>query len=421
MTRRARLLFVTPVTPADAGNGLAMRAGVWLEGLARSHDVRVLVAPVFGPAAPPGALVKRYASSFEVLELQTRRPMADVMARLATAEGRAEALALQERPLLARRATPAAARAVADAATGCSAVHVMRVYLAPLLDVVLGAATRPRLILDVDDLESEVERDSDRAGDEEQSRYRSLEFRYLPQVDSVSVAAPEDRHVLGLRHPEVSVVCIPNAVRMPRPADRIGTAPGTDTSADTGVEGQVQPSDLLLVGNLSYGPNVEGAEWFVGRVLSLLDVAPRVNLVGSSPGPRVRALARHPAVRIVGDVPAVTPWYAQARIALAPILRGGGTRIKVIEALAHGRPVVATRVGARGLDRGLIGEGNSDAPILVGDSPRAFAEGCARLLADPALARRLGQAGRAAVEATLSVEAVATSIDALVGRILAEA
>jgi glycosyltransferase involved in cell wall biosynthesis len=405
---RGPLLLLTPVTPAEGGNGLAMRAGVFLEGLARSHDVRVLVAPVLGPAAAPGPLVARCAAGFEVLARAPAGGITALTASLSTPAGRARALAHQGLPRLARRAPPSWGEAVVEAARDCAIVQVQRVYLAPLVEAIMRRSRRPALVLDLDDVESDVRREA--AGDDldEQLRYERLEAEFLPRFDMVCVAAADDLQVLRRRHHGLAVECVPNAVRMPPPA----AIAAHDRGAAAGRE-------LVMVGNFSYAPNVEGARWFVERVLPLLEPTPSLQLVGSSPTPELLALAERPGVAVRADVRDLTPWYLRSRLALAPLLRGGGTRIKVLEALAHGRPVVATPVGARGLGRELAAGPEHDAPVLVASSPQEFAAGCARLLDDGDRADRLGRAGRSLVEGAFSLEPVAALVDRLVRRNIA--
>lgn len=381
------VLFLTPVTPAAGGNGLAMRAGLFLEGLARSHRVRVLVAPVFGGARPPGALVARYAAGFEVLDLpDPHDPVADLVARLGTPAGRARATAVHPLPALCRRLTPAVAERIAEAAAGCAAVHVLRLYLAPLLDGLLDGtpAPRPRLLLDLDDDETALRTGTDAAA------FARLERHYLPLLDRVLVAAAEDADRLARRSPGLPVTVVPNAVRPPRPGGPAGPR-----------------HDLVFVGNLSYGPNVAAAGWLCRQVLPHLPGV-TVALVGSAPTAEVRALAAAHGVTLAADVAAVGPWYAGARVALAPLRTGSGTSTKVVEALAHARPVVATPVGLRGLS--WLG---ADGPVLVADTPAGFAAACRRLLDDPGLRTRLGARGRALVGEHATVEQAAGVIDRL--------
>jgi glycosyltransferase involved in cell wall biosynthesis len=122
-------------------------------------------------------------------------------------------------------------------------------------------------------------------------------------------------------------------------------------------------------------------------------------LVGRDPAPEVRALAA-PGVEVTGTVPDVRPYVAAARVAVAPLRSGGGTRLKILEALDAGRPVVATSVGVSGLDD-LVGDG-----VVVADDPAAMAAEIGTLLADDARAAALGAAGHAAVRSRYSWDGV---------------
>ena len=172
-------------------------------------------------------------------------------------------------------------------------------------------------------------------------------------------------------------------------------------------EPRVVDHDLVFVGSMGYAPNAEAVDWLCGAVLPEL---PGVSLaiVGSDPPPAVEALAGLAGVTVVGAVAEVAPWYERARVAVVPVRRGGGTRIKLLEALAHDRPVVSTTVGAEGLDLVAGRDG-----LLVADDPQAFADHCRHLLADPAFARGLAAAGRDRVARTATVDVVAARIDEL--------
>jgi glycosyltransferase involved in cell wall biosynthesis len=113
-------------------------------------------------------------------------------------------------------------------------------------------------------------------------------------------------------------------------------------------------------------------------------------LVGRDPGPALTGLAQ-PGITVTGSVPDVRPWLAQARVALAPLRAGGGTRLKILEALDAGRPVVATSVGAEGLES-LAGRG-----LTIADEPAGMAARIAALLTAPGEAVAAGRAGNEAV------------------------
>jgi glycosyltransferase involved in cell wall biosynthesis len=108
-----------------------------------------------------------------------------------------------------------------------------------------------------------------------------------------------------------------------------------------------------------------------------------VEVVGSHPTPAVVDLAEIPGVTVHADVSEVTPFYARAHAAVLPIRAGGGTRLKILEAFAHGVPVVSTAVGAEGLD--VVARRH----LLVAEEPEALAAASERVLTDPALARQL--------------------------------
>jgi glycosyltransferase involved in cell wall biosynthesis len=151
---------------------------------------------------------------------------------------------------------------------------------------------------------------------------------------------------------------------------------------------------LLFVGALGYGPNREAVLRFCREVLpSVLRQSDRASLtiVGSNPPAEIAALANHPGIRVAGDVEDTSSHLRSAAVVVAPILNGGGTRLKILEAMAHGRAVVSTTVGAEGLD---VTHGKN---ILLADSPSAFADQCVRLLRCAPERYVIGQAARAFV------------------------
>ena len=385
-----RALLAVPVMPAVAGNGLAMRAGLLLEGLARRFAVDVLVVPVFGIPEQPDSHVTKTASRIEVLNPPVRvDPAAELTRRLRTAAGRRRAEALHPLPALCGAASISAANELIRLADGVAVVLVMRSYLAPLLDELLDRPDRPVIVLDLDDVESESQR---ALGDgEEAIRFARIERYYLPLVDLALTCSASDAALLSARHREARCAVLPNAVRPP-----------------VDLEPCPARHDLLFVGTMSYAPNAEAARWLVGEVLPLLgDVS--VAIVGSRPPEDVHALARDDRVTVAADVGDLSPWYAAARVAAVPLLHGGGSAIKLIEAFAHGRAVVSTSTGARGLPWP-----GAPAPAETGDTPQVFAAACRALLDDPGRATELGEQGRSLVLEHASVEHVAARLTSLV-------
>jgi polysaccharide biosynthesis protein PslH len=152
---------------------------------------------------------------------------------------------------------------------------------------------------------------------------------------------------------------------------------------------------VAFVATMGWAPNVDAAVWLAREIWPLVRrrvPEARLLLVGKDPAPAVRALADD-SVEVTGTVADVTPSLARCRVAAAPLRAGGGTRLKIMEALDVGRPVVATSIGCEGMDD-LVGRG-----VVVADTAAAFADALADLLLDPARAAALGRAGHDAVTA----------------------
>ncbi len=152
---------------------------------------------------------------------------------------------------------------------------------------------------------------------------------------------------------------------------------------------------LLFLGAYWYKPNADAAALLIQRIWPRIRATiPEARLIvaGSSPESIPGREHAGPGVEFTGFVDDLESLYARARVVCAPILEGGGTRVKIIEAASYGRPIVATRVGAEGLD---LRDGRE---LLLRDDPSAFARACIELLGDPAACRRLGEGALAVVE-----------------------
>lgn len=167
---------------------------------------------------------------------------------------------------------------------------------------------------------------------------------------------------------------------------------------------------LVFTGKMDFRPNIDGVQWFVDRVFPRLRTAyPELDfwIVGRDPHPRLVALAGRPGVTITGAVPDIRPYLAHARLYVVPLLTGGGTRLKILEALAMARPVVSTRLGAEGFP---VVDGQH---LALADTPENFAGRCLELLGQPAEAEAMGLAGRAFVETGYSWERVVPRLEHL--------
>jgi glycosyltransferase involved in cell wall biosynthesis len=366
------IVLLAPLPPAPTGNGLAMRTDLFRRAAA---DVRTVVVPVAGqlPDGVPTAPHVTVAPS--------------------PGAGRAAAVALLADPvwrdrlarageLPARAASPALVDAVASVAVDVRPIglHVMRSYLAPL-----GAALAERLQVDWATLDL----------DEDEPGAERLVGVFGPLFDGLSAASAAEAEAIGARH-GLAVTHIPNAVDVP--------APRAEARSGTG--------SLVFVGNLTYAPNVAAAMTLVCDVLPelrrRLPRPVRALVVGPHDG-SLAGLARAD-VDVTGFVPDLGAVYASADVVVVPLRTGAGTRIKLLEAFAHGVPVVASTVAAAGLD---CKDGEH---LLIADGAAETVAAVERLFADPELAQRLAAAARALVRMRYATDAVIPAVRELFGR-----
>ena len=166
---------------------------------------------------------------------------------------------------------------------------------------------------------------------------------------------------------------------------------------------------ILHLGTMFWPPNVAGVLWFARDVLPLVWQqlpAARFVVVGKNPPAEVQALAADPRITVTGYVADPLPYLQAAGVFVVPLHSGGGMRVKILDAWLWGLPIVATPIGAEGIE--LV---DGDNILLAADAP-AFAAATVRVLADAELNQRLRRAGRAWVEATYGWQRVYGRVDA---------
>lgn len=401
------LLFLSPVLPGPTGSGTPMRGWQLLRALAERQAVHLLVTHGSGE---PSAQLRALCASITVAP-----PKSFELAAVAR-KARRHALRITQRSaransLLGRAPVPPrlwpSARRVREVLAAAPqrpwvAVHAFRMHTARFA----LAVDAPHRELDIDDVESvafeRLAAIHDSVGESwkghhlrsDSRAWAAIEDRVVPRFQRAWVCSEGDRVRLQARFPTVPVHVAPNVVDVPPPPPTPEREPG--------------PLRLLFVGTMGHFPNADAVRWFVSAIAPELDragAAWQLHLVGRGLGELLRRELRAvPDVILHGSVPALSPYYAQADVVVVPLRAGAGTRIKILEALAQRRPVVTTTLGAEGLDL-TPGE-----HALYADDAPAFAAAVLRLRDDPALARRLADAGGRRVEDAYSAAAMGRAL-----------
>ena len=234
---------------------------------------------------------------------------------------------------------------------------------------------------------------------EQWRKVERFERAAMGYVDGAMTVSDLDRGRLLENRPGMPIAVIPNGVDldyfrpMPQPTVR---------------------QDVVFTGSMDWRPNQDAARYFVAEILPLLRRArPELEctFVGRDPPPDIQALAQFPGVHITGTVDDVRPYVERAAVYVVPLRIGGGSRLKILEALAMGRAVVSTSVGAEGLD--VV----HDRHILLADDPPTFAESVLRLLNDPGRCLTLAVEGRRLVEEGYGWDALAYKMAAFIEEI----
>ncbi len=215
------------------------------------------------------------------------------------------------------------------------------------------------------------------------------EKRSLELATKTFVCSASDKIFLGKFSEADRIEVIPNAVGIPAPSPLSASR------------------RLLIIGQYKYAPNRIGVEFFLDEVWPyIISSTPDAVLVVAGPGSEsIRHFAHPPpGVEFAGFVDDLDALYHSIRLVICPVLSGGGTRIKLIEAAAYAKPIVSTSIGAEGLNL-------QDAThILLRDDPKGMADSCITLLEDNILAARLGEAARKLAEENFERSAVVTKI-----------
>jgi glycosyltransferase involved in cell wall biosynthesis len=404
------LLFLTPQLPYPPRQGTALRNWGLIRGLAQRHTVTLLSFEEEGQSVeePLRAVCK--------LIRTVPTPERELSDRLRT-------IAFTDDADMARRlASDRFRQALREvlAADGFDAVHVEGIELARYIPEIKYAlqARGGLVIYDAHNAEALLQQrayETDRQSLArlpgalysriQAGRLERFEAWTLQQADRVLCVSSADARALRNLVPDCEPIEVPNGIDL---ADYVGEIPSLQSPA-LGAS-NLDPDDILLfTGKMDYRPNVDAALWFAHEIL------PRVRrqrrqaqfvIAGQRPHANLVALRRRRGVVVTGLVPDLVPYLAAASVYVAPLRMGGGTRFKLLEAMAMRKAIVSTSLGAEGFN---LVDGRE---ARLADKAGEFAAAVIALLGDESKRAALGLAARRFVEAGYNWPAIIPRVEA---------
>lgn len=402
-----RLLFLSQTLPFPPDGGVFIRTYNILRILARRYRIRLLAfdRTGVGSSRRDGSLQEAFAALGQFAELSVV-PIPQDSSRLRFLTDHARALLANRAFTHYRYDEPSYSRLI----TAELASHVYDIIHVDSLDLARFLPQLPldRVVLTHHNVESQLLRDRARIeGSSLLRRYidrqahlmESLERNWCPRVRlNVAVSARDARELRRIA-PGARMSVVPNGVDV----DRIRPTP---ESASDG--------SIVCVGGLAWFPNRDALDYLSTEVLPRARAAglgdTRVVWVGRAPPGVAEEFARRFDVQLTGYVDDVMPFVERAACYVMPFRVGGGTRLKLLEAMAAAKPIVSTRVGAMGV------EAADGRHLLLADEADDMADALVRVLADARLRKDLGSAARQLAVEVYSWDAIADSMLQTYGR-----
>ena len=373
-----RTLLLTQIVPNPPDAGPKAKTHYVLRTLASEHDVDLVTFVRSETEVAQASELAPYCRSITTVRLERRH---------VTEVGYLARSWAKRTPFLVERdARGAFADVVRErlAADDIDIIHADQLTMAQYLDLAKGH--RPRRVFDAHNAVWELVRElaprqptplHRLSASAEWRRLRRFEGRIARESDLTLTVSERDRDSLtSAAGADINAAIVPIGIEA---LERTPVTPA-------------RSSNLLSIATMHYPPNAEALRWFLDGVWPLLGVErpeTTLDIAGQRPpGDIVAAGQRDARVRVHGYVEDVEPLYEQAAVFIVPLLSGSGVRVKILEAMARGVPVVSTTIGADGLD---VEDG---VHLLIADTPAAFAIAVRELLDHPERAHAIAAAGR---------------------------
>ena len=228
----------------------------------------------------------------------------------------------------------------------------------------------------------------------EYARYRRFERACWQRADACVVTSEREVETVRTSAPDTPLAVVPNAVDLDYFAP--SSAP-------------VEPHSVIFSGTLNYRPNLDAARYLIDDIWPLVRQRypdATLTLTGSHDGVDILPLTG-PGIRLLGEVPDIRPYVSAAAAVAVPVRIGGGTRLKVLEALAMGKATVSTAAGSEGV------AARDGEHLMIADDAPAFAARISEVFENPGLRSALGQAGRRLIETRYSWKLAGRRLEAL--------
>ncbi|MCB0211239.1 MAG: glycosyltransferase [Anaerolineae bacterium] len=393
-----RILLLTPQRPYPPHQGTTLRNFNLIKELAKRHSVSLLTFLEPDQNSTDHGPLLDFCQQIETVPVPQR-----------STQNRLQQMITTSRPDMSWRLwSPVFAERLArylDDNT-FDVVEIEGIEMTPYLDIIKAARPQPLIVYDAHNAEWILQKRAFLADIKTPARWvaalyswvqwRRL-YRYeaevLKQVDHTIAMSYPDKAALHEITSDVSITVVPN---------------GVDLDAYRHFRGDPIHFDLIFTGKMDFRPNIDAALWFGQHVLPLIQTArPQTTfaIVGQRPHPRLDVLRDNPGITITGFVDDIRPYIAGATIYVVPLRVGGGTRLKIMEALAMGKPIVSTSVGAEGFP---VVNGKE---LILADEPAAFAQAVVKLMSNPMRRLELGRTGRALAHANYGWETLVPRLE----------